>query len=156
MAASREAGLSSMGRHPSPGNRPHVTLLVRPTLPEMPFTEATAQLPIPITLGDPLVFRHGGRAVLARRVTASTALLALQPGRSRGRTAGSGCASHDPSHMGPHVTLARRLPVESLPEALALLGGQRTGTAVSLRRWDSATAMVTAPSGSCPARSAGR
>ena len=34
------AGLSSLGAHPSPSNRPHITLLVRPQLVELPFTDA--------------------------------------------------------------------------------------------------------------------
>jgi 2'-5' RNA ligase len=137
------AGLSSLGRHPSPSNRPHITLLVRPTLPDVPFTEVTAELPVEITLGDPLVFRHGPRAVLARRVVVTPELLDLHRAVHDAVPSGADAPHTTPGSWLPHVTLARRLQVESLPLALALLGGERSGMAIGLRRWDSATATMT-------------
>ena len=54
-------------------------------------------------------------------------------------------ASHTaPGSWTPHITLARRLRLGSLPEALDLIGPASAGTGVSLRRWDSASATVTA------------
>lgn len=83
-----EAGLSSLGAHRAPSNRPHLTLLVRPELHVEHFAEAVARLPLAITLGAPVVFVHGDRAVLARQVVPSAELLALH--RAVHETAGRG------------------------------------------------------------------
>jgi hypothetical protein len=48
-----------------------------------------------------------------------------------------------PGGWTPHVTLARRLRLESLPEAIAVIGPPRAGQGVALRRWDAETATVT-------------
>lgn len=138
-----EAGLSSLGAHRAPSNRPHLTLLVRPELHVEPFAEAVALLPLPITLGAPVVFVHGDRAVLARQVVPSAELLALH--RSVHETAGRGPdARHTvPGAWTPHVTLARRMPLTALAEALHLLGPEVGGRGEALRRWDAASATVT-------------
>jgi hypothetical protein len=41
------------------------------------------------------------------------------------------------------VTLARRLRVADLPQALGLVGGAMPGRALALRRWDAESATVT-------------
>jgi 2'-5' RNA ligase len=138
-----EAGLPSSGRHPSPSNRPHVTLLVRPTLEPVPFEKAVALLPIPITLGAPIVFRHGERGVLARRLDQSPELLALHRSVHAAVPRGPDAAHTRPGEWTPHVTLARRLRLDALDEAVALLGPPVEGAGVALRRWDSAAARVT-------------
>lgn len=136
------AGLSSPAAHRSPSNRPHITLLVRPSLEATSFDQAIAQLPIPVTLGAPTLFVHGDRAVLARQVVPSAALLALHRAVHEAAPPGADAAHTVPDSWTPHVTLARRLRLESLPKALPLLGPGHAGTGVALRRWDSATATV--------------
>jgi 2'-5' RNA ligase len=137
------AGLSSMAAHRAVSNRPHITVLVRPTLDPVTFSDAIARLPIPLTLGDPIVFRHGSRAVLARCVVPSDDLLAFHEEIHRIAPPGEDAPHTTPGNWVPHVTLVRRLEVASLPDALALLGGDLSGMAVGLRRWDSAAATVT-------------
>ena len=137
------AGHSSLAAHRSPSNRPHITLLARPTLADIAFTDAIAQLPIRVTLGEPLVFRHGDRGVLARRVVPSEELLHLHRAVHAAAPPGPDAAHTLPGEWTPHVTLARRLRLVSLPDALRLIGPEHTGAGVALRRWDSASATVT-------------
>ncbi|MHC2999880.1 2'-5' RNA ligase family protein [Microbacterium sp. HJ5] len=138
-----EAGLSSLASHRAPSNRPHLTLLVRPSLPEVAFAEAVSRLPLPVTLGSPIVFAHGERAVLARQVVPDAALLALHASVHREAPEGPDAAHTAPGAWTPHVTLARRLPLDVLPQALRLLDREHAGEAVALRRWDAASATVT-------------
>jgi 2'-5' RNA ligase len=137
------AGFSSMAAHTSPSNRPHITLLVRPTLPTLDFAQATQLLPIPVTVAEPITFRHGDRAVLARKVVTSDELLELHRSIHGIAPPGDDAAHTKPGEWVPHVTLARRLAIARLPDALALLGPPRAAKAVGLRRWDSLTATVT-------------
>lgn len=139
-----DAGHSSLAAHTAASNRPHITLLVRPTLDPLPFTEANAMLPLRVTLGEPIIFAHGDRGVLARRVLPTDELRALH--RAVHTAAGPGQdAPHTSSdEWMPHVTLARRLRLTALDDALALLGGGHDAVGVALRRWDSASRTVTA------------
>jgi len=136
------AGLSSLAAHRAPRNRPHVTLLVRPQLDEVSFTDAAVLLPLPIVLGAPIVFRHGDRAVLARQIVPSEELLRLHGAVHTAAPSGKDAAHTVPGEWTPHVTLARRLPLDRISDALPLLGPGRQGTGVTLRRWDSASATV--------------
>ncbi|MET0782234.1 MAG: 2'-5' RNA ligase family protein [Microbacterium sp.] len=136
------AGLSSMGAHTSPSNRPHITLLVRPFLGTTAFDEAVAMLPVELTLGPPVVFRHGDRGVLARQVTPTAGLLALHRIVHRAAGPGPDAAHTAPGEWTPHVTLARRIRIDSLDDALRLLGPEFPATGTALRRWDSASATV--------------
>lgn len=137
------AGLPSMGAHPGTASRPHVTLLVRQALRAVAFTEAAALLPIPVVLGDPIVFRSGQRAVLARRVVPGDELLEVHRIVHETAPPGEDAPHTAPGHWTPHVTLARRLHRDSLADALRLLGPGRPASAVGLRRWDSASATIT-------------
>lgn len=138
------AGHSSLAAHTSPSNRPHVTLLVRPELAPIAFVDAIRLLPLRVTLGAPIVFRHGDRGVLARHVVPSEELLRLHRAVHDEAPPGPDAAHTAPGDWVPHVTLARRLRLESLPDALRLIGAEHSGSAVALRRWDSAAATVTA------------
>ena len=71
------AGLSSLGARPAPSNRPHITLLVRPTLAPVAFPSAVSLLPVPIDLVEPLTFIRRDRAVLAWRVRVDDELRSL-------------------------------------------------------------------------------
>jgi 2'-5' RNA ligase len=137
------AGFSSLAAHRGASNRPHITLLVRPALEAESFSDARAQLPMPVTLAAPIVFRHGDRGVLARRVVPTDELLHLHRTVHASAPAGEDAPHTRPGEWTPHVTLARRLRLDRLPAALALLGPAREGAGVALRRWDSATATVT-------------
>jgi len=139
-----DAGLSSLAAHTASSNRPHVTLLARPTLAAVAFTAAAERLPIPITLAEPIVFAHGERGVLAWRVTLSEELRDLHVAVHAAAPAGEDASHTTPGAWTPHITLARRLRLESLPDALGLIGPASAGTGVSLRRWDSASATITA------------
>ncbi|GAA1962507.1 2'-5' RNA ligase family protein [Microbacterium deminutum] len=138
-----DAGLPSLASRRAASNRPHLTLMVRPVLNEMGFADAVAQLPVVITLAEPIVFRHGDSGVLARRVVPSQDLLRLHRVVHAALPPGEDAAHTTPGHWTPHVTLARRLRLDVLPEALLLLGPAHTGTGIALRRWDSAVARVT-------------
>ncbi|PVW04365.1 hypothetical protein DEA06_10155 [Microbacterium sp. Gd 4-13] len=137
------AGMSSLGAYHSPTNRPHVTLLVRPELVTFAFHDAIARLPVPVTLAEPVVFGHGDRGVLAWRVAPSAELVALHAAVHAAAGPGADAAHTAPGDWTPHVTLARRLRLDTLAQALALLGGPHVGLGLSLRRWDAASATVT-------------
>jgi 2'-5' RNA ligase len=139
-----DAGLSSMAAHTSPSNRPHLTLLVRPTLAALAFVEAAAHLPLAVRLGAPVLFGEGDRRVLARHVVPSAALLALHGAVHGAAGPGADAAHTTAGDWTPHITLARRMRLAALPEALGLLGPAIDGQLVALRRWDAASATVTA------------
>ncbi|WP_100814640.1 2'-5' RNA ligase family protein [Microbacterium lacus] len=139
------AGHSSLAAHTAPSNRPHITVLVRQSLPLVDFASASALLPVRVMLGTPIVFEHGDRGVLARTVVLDEALLAVYNAVRAAVPPGEDAPHTDPDSWTPHVTLARRLRLASLDDARALLGPEREGWAVGLRRWDSRTRTVTTP-----------
>jgi 2'-5' RNA ligase len=70
-AALADAHMSSLAPHTSPSNRPHVTLLVRQTLPPLEaslLARLAAALPLAVTLGEPILFGEGDRRVFVRPV----------------------------------------------------------------------------------------
>ncbi|NQX35156.1 2'-5' RNA ligase family protein [Herbiconiux sp. VKM Ac-2851] len=165
------AGMSSLAGHTSASNAPHLTLAVRPAEGGFgPFAlpgEVAVALPLPVVLGAPMLFGAGERRVLVRSVLPSAGLLALHAavhahlaagaraetaaGAGAGVDAGAGTdgggvqdALHTrPGEWTPHVTLARRIRLEQVPAALALLGGDIAGEIVGLRHWNAETATVT-------------
>lgn len=138
-----DAGLSSLGAHRAPSNRPHVTLLARATLSSIAFTEAVGMLPVRIDLAEPITFTHRDRAVFAWRVSFTDELRALHRVVHAAVPEGEDTPHTAPGEWTPHITLARRLRLESLPAALDLIGAPLTGSGVALRRWDSASSIVT-------------
>lgn len=137
------SGMSSLARHTSESNRPHVTLLVREELGVLDLRPVLGRRSFPVTLGAPLLFGSGDRRVLARSVVPSAELLDLHVAVH----AAAG-PEDDAPHIAvgewmPHVTLARRMRVADLAAALDLVGGELRGRAVGLRRWDPTTATVT-------------
>jgi hypothetical protein len=77
--------------------------------------------------------------VLARLVTVSAELLALQARVHALVRQCPGCVAHmADGEWTPHVTLARRVPVHELSRAVELVATRRdeTGHAVAARRWD--------------------
>lgn len=136
------AGLSSLGAHTSPSNRPHITMLVRPALAHLTFVQVVRRLPIPVQLDAPIVFEHGGRGVLAWRVAPSDELREIHDMLHQAAGRGADAAHTTPGEWTPHVTLARRLLLTALPEALASVGDPLDGKVVAVRRWDSVTRTV--------------
>lgn len=137
-----QAGLPSQGRHPSPTNRPHVTLAVSNHIDpavDAELTELAHRLPLSCRIGAAMVF---GRTALTlvRLIVPSAALLDLHAGvaviSAPHQTPGP-FAHSQPSHWTPHVTLCRRLPARDLPAALEVIGADDLdGTFAALRRWD--------------------
>lgn len=155
------AGLPSLADHRGVSNRPHLTLLaaesgLEAAVPQL--LEVLRQVALPAVLGAPLLFGgHRGRWVLTRQVVPSRTLLALHAavhhvvmtatGASRD-THGvdpHGVDPHsEPGAWTPHVSLARRMPADRLPRALALLDPQPiTFRFVGARLWDGPSATIT-------------
>jgi 2'-5' RNA ligase len=154
------AGMSSLAGHTSASNAPHLTLAVRPAeggfgpfaLPEA----VAAALPLPVVLGAPMLFGAGERRVLVRSVLPTAELLALHAAVHAHLAATGAAARADadadgvqdaphtlPGEWTPHVTLARRIRLEQVPAAVALIGGDIAGEIVGLRHWNAETATVT-------------
>jgi 2'-5' RNA ligase len=140
------AGLPSSGRHGSPTNAPHITLVAAPSLaPEtVPGIDervaaAAGFVDLPLTSAGVLLFGPGrGGYVLVRQVVTTPELLELHrrvcaavhplPGQVR---------TSFPGAWTPHITLARRMRPEQVAAALELLGPPAEPLrAVGLRRWD--------------------
>ena len=146
-----DAGLSSLAAHTAPSNRPHVTLVVRPALPQPTRVElaAAVALPLALELGGPVMFGAGDRRVLALSVIPSARLLGLHAALHTIVGEGADAPHTRPGEWTPHITLARRLRLDDLPQALRILDAvheplpaART-EATTLRRWDAASATVT-------------
>ena len=146
------AGYSSLAAHPSPTNRPHLTLVARPSMPpiDRAALDSVITLPIAVTIGDPVLFGAGDRRVLARFVVPTTELFELHAALHTVLGRDEADAPH--TRVGewtPHITLARRIRRDDLPEALRLLdtadrgGSGDRGEGTTLRHWDPATATVT-------------
>src|SRR4051794_6033821 len=137
-----EAGLPSEQRVvPSPTHRPHVTLWAGPTISaevDAGLGTLVAGLDLALLLGSLLVFGpRRGQVVLVRQVVASAALLDLQARMAEP----CGADQHSyfgPGRWSPHVTLARRVPVEQLGPVVAALGEvpDVSATSRTCRRWD--------------------
>jgi len=143
--ALERTGFSSLGAHRSDSNRPHLTLVVGTPLEivDHPATHDALRQPLPVTIGPPVLFGSGDRRVLARLVTPTAALLELQAA-VHAAVNPQGLVAH--SHPGvwvAHVTLARRIRLDDLPQALGLLGDDIVGEATALRLWNAAERTVT-------------
>lgn len=143
-----DADLPSLGRHPSPSNAPHVTLVAGAALP-IP-TGLAARLPTRLRLGGLLLFPAGpGRSVVVRAIVLDDELIAFH--RAVHDT-GDGTAPIDavdttlPGAWSPHVTLARRVRDDDLPRAVAALRQTplpETLGVAGVRHWDGETRTIT-------------
>ncbi|UXA20312.1 2'-5' RNA ligase family protein [Mycobacterium sp. SMC-4] len=139
-----EAGIRSLAAHESPSNRPHVTLTVADHLDgavDDALRPLLTRLPMPCVIGAPMFFGSGAAVTLVRLLVPSAELLALHADVHRATTPhrNTDPMPHtEPGHWTPHVTLARRLPVDLLGTAAGLGGVGRNipGAAVALRHWD--------------------
>ena len=138
-----DAGVRSQAAPVAPTDRPHITLTVAERMHDAvsaSLRPVLARLPLDCRIGALMLF--GGRAVtLVRLVVPSAELLALQTEVHRV------CLPHmlegplahvEPGTWTPHVTLARRIAPDQLPQALALrqLGREIRGRLTGLRHWD--------------------
>lgn len=137
----RDAGLPSQLDHPSPTNRPHVTVVAAPGLPDDATDIARARLgsllPVRARAAGLLVL-GGSRVTIARAVDidddVTRRVLAVR------------VQVPDRQHVGwlPHVTLARRVERSLVQRAVDVLGHDDVLlTLTELRRWDPETSRVT-------------
>ena len=140
------AGLPSQARHTGMSNRPHLTLLVRTALRDLPGAALHHRLPIEVTLGAPVLFGGGRTRVLARSVVPTASLLECHEAVHALAGPGDDAPHTKPGEWTPHATLARRLPLDRIGEALAVLADDGVepiaAHAVGLRRWDAASKTV--------------
>lgn len=145
------ADLPSQARHRGQSNRPHTTLLVRDELRRIDDAPLAEALPLPLILGAPLVFGAGPHRVIARSVVPTVELLELHTLAHRLAGPGADAEHTMPGAWTAHVTLARRVPLDRIGDALGVLadhgGGDLPALAVGIRRWDAATKTVTNVSG---------
>lgn len=142
------AGLPSQARHTGETNRPHITMLVRPELGALEAGPLSAALPLELRLGAPLLFGVGRSRVIARSVVPSSRLLALHE-RVHAQAGLGGDVDHTrPGNWTPHVTLARRVALDRVGEALQVWAESSPvevpARAVAIRRWETATRTVSA------------
>jgi len=144
-----DAGLSSLAAHRSPSNRPHITLLVRPSLPQLTREQLSEVNPLPLglTIGNTVLFGTGERRVLARPIVLTEELQHFHATLHALAGAGEDAAHTRPGEWTPHISLARRIKVDAIPQALRILDvGEKAASlvqATSLRRWDAASATLT-------------
>lgn len=130
------AGMSSLAAHTASSNRPHLTLAAGAEL--QPPTRPVP-LPGPVAFGGLVLFPHADRVVLAWSVVHTPELDALH--RAVHTQAKDALPTSLPGAWTPHVTLARRLRLPQLGEAVALLGEPFAGRAAGIRFWDGETAV---------------
>lgn len=143
------ADLPSQARHTGASNRPHITLLVRSALGDPDLSALAADLPLRLTLGAPLIFGAGRSRVIARSVIPSVSLLDFHARVHALAGPGDDAMYTQPGAWTAHVTLARRVPLDRLGEASAVLAGVGEAevpvTVTGVRRWDSASRTVSDP-----------
>lgn len=141
------ADLPSQARHRGESNRPHATLLVRTELPLIDAAPFATIFPLPLVLGAPVLFGAGRSRVIARSVIPTADLLALHAGVHDLAGPGDDAPHTRPGRWTAHVTLARRMPLDRIGDALGVLGesggSDLAGRAVGMRRWDAATRTIT-------------
>jgi 2'-5' RNA ligase len=134
------AGLPSLADHTGSTNRPHVTLHVRDDLDdpaEERLVPVARRLPLELWVGSVVLFHARRRWVVARQVVVDRSLLDLHEAVAVA-VGGGGSPLTLPGRWVPHVSLARGVSDEQLPEVLGLLATTPpyAATALRLRRWD--------------------
>ncbi len=99
-----------------------------------------------MTLGAPVLFGAGRTRVIARSVVPSAALVDLHTRVHDLAGAGDDADHTRPGAWTPHVTLARRVALDRVGDALRVLSEhaplERSVRAVGIRRWETATKTV--------------
>ncbi len=132
-----DAGLPSLGGHPHPTNRPHLTLASAPDLP--PLGPVLGALPVPVRLAGVLAF-GGDRGALVWAVVPSRALLDLHAAVAAALDV-PGDSHHAPGRWTPHLSLALRTTPQERAAAVALLAElpEVAGSLTAARTYDGAT-----------------
>lgn len=134
-------GHSSLAAHRSPSNRPHLTLAEGLDGSEVDAIDWTAfTLPLAVSLGAPVLFGSGDRRVLARSVTPTLALLELHAAVHSALSQAD--ARTRPGDWMPHVTLARRVRLETLADALGCVGEEIPAQFITIRSWNPETRII--------------
>ncbi|MGE2713849.1 2'-5' RNA ligase family protein [Mycolicibacterium litorale] len=137
------AGIRSQSANRSPSNRPHVTLTVAEDMAggvDDALRPLLGMLPMDGLIGAPMLF--GARTlVLVRLLVPSVPLLEFHrevDRLCRPHIVGAPLPHTAPGQWTPHVTLARRVPPDQLPAAMAVrgLGADLRCRIVGLRHWD--------------------
>jgi 2'-5' RNA ligase len=138
-----EHDLPSLAAHTAASNAPHVTLAAGARLdPAQVPAVVFAPLPLRLRFSALSTFPAGrGRFVLVRTIVVTAELLALHAAVLQ--TAEEPMPTSVPGAWTPHVTLARRMTVEQVGDALALLGAPADGALVAARFWDGETKTLT-------------
>ncbi len=128
------AGLPSLGRHPHPTNRPHLTLASAPALP--PLGAVLGALPVPVRLAGVLAF-GGERGALVWAVVPGRALLDLHAAVAAALDLDSD-SHHAPGRWTPHLSLALRTTPDERGAAVAALAGlpEVAGAFTAARSYD--------------------
>jgi 2'-5' RNA ligase len=145
--ALESAGLPSQVRHGSLTNWPHVTLAVADSIPDTVDNELSAlmnsALPMSMRIGG-IAWFPGRRHVVARAIVTSTPLLRLHEQVSAAMSGLDGLGARmGPGAWTPHITLARGVRTEQLPDVIAALAQvdgiaeEVAGQFIACRRWDS-------------------
>jgi 2'-5' RNA ligase len=139
-----EAGLPSERRSGTPEHhRPHLTLYAANAFAarvESALTDVAGDLDLQVQLGPLMIFGpRRGQFILVRSVTASAELLRLQA-RVAEVCHADPTGQFGPGRWSPHVTLARRVPVDRAGTVLAALdrtADRSVSTRITqCRRWD--------------------
>ena len=146
-----DARFSSLAAHTAPSNRPHITVVVRPSIPQLTREQLSEviSLPLQLEIGDAILFGGGERRVLARSVVPSPQLLDFHAALHKLIGDGDEDAPHTrPGDWVPHITLARRIRQADIPQALRLIDDADSSSftppfATALRRWDAESATIT-------------
>lgn len=137
----RDAGLPSQLDHLSPTNRPHVSVVAAPNLPDEAIDVARARLGSLLPMrarAAGLLLLGGDRVTIARAVD-------IEDDVTR-RVLAVRVQVPDRQHLGwlPHVTLARRVERSLVQQAIEVLGHDDVVLRLTeLRRWDPDTSRVT-------------
>ena len=149
-SALADAGLPSAADIRAGTNRPHVTLIASPRIDtgvDAALGVVAQRLPLPVTLGAPLVFGVRNRHVLTRLVVPTSELLSVhaqvyrlaEPFTGADATRSAGFPHSRPGAWTPHITLGRGLTSAEVGTALTECGPfpDIPATVVAVRRWDS-------------------
>ncbi|NJC24072.1 2'-5' RNA ligase [Arthrobacter pigmenti] len=145
----QDSDLPSQARHTAASNRPHITLLAAPAVPDHfdPALQGLNEtLPIGAHTAGLMVFRTGRGLVLARAVVVGVALLELHRKVHQALADVPKIAENSvPGRWIPHLTLARGLSPDQLARAVEILPPDHGSiTLAGLRRWDSHQRTTTA------------
>lgn len=139
--ALRDAGLPSQLDHRGASNAPHVTVVAGPALPPEALDVARVRLGGLLAVRarlSGLLLLGGERVTVARSVDLDDAVVR--------RALAVRVQVPERQRLGwlPHVTLARRVPREQVPQALDVLAHEDVEIVLSeLRRWDPDRSHVT-------------